>query len=264
MDKHQTFKAGCVQFDVKTGDIQSNLKTTRDAVIRLAEKGAIFAVLPELWSSGFDPYRMKGFAEKTPDIIKELSRLAEQNRIMIAGSMPELHNGRLYNTMFLVDQQGAVAASYRKIHLFPLMGEDACLNAGAKPVVCNTPVGIIGMMICYDLRFPELCRSLALKGAQIILASAQWPDLRIEHWDVLLRARAIENQVFVIACNRIGKEGDLSFSGHSQIISPSGKTLAKLENAPGEISADVDLTEIADLKRQFDTIVGRVSSAYEY
>jgi omega-amidase len=264
MKKNEMTKVGCVQFDVKQGDLQSNLITVHDAIIRLAGKGAVLAVLPELWSNGFDPSRMKSFAEKTPEVIKGLSRLAEGNRIMIAGSMPEFHDGHAYNTLFLIDEQGSVAGAYRKIHLFSPLGENACFKAGNRPAACRTSIGVVGMMICYDLRFPELCRSLALQGAQLIVVSAQWPESRIEHWDVLLRARAIENQVFIIACNRIGKYGDLCFPGHSQIISPSGKALTMLGDGPGEAFAELDLAEISILKRQFDIIGGRIPEAYEY
>lgn len=264
MGKPDMIKVGCVQFDVKPGDIQSNQQTVHDAIIRLAGKGAVLAVLPELWSSGFDPSRTKSFAEETPEIIKDFSCLAKRNRIMIAGSMPEIHDGHAYNTLFLIDEQGSVAGAYRKIHLFSPLGENACFKAGNRPVACRTSIGIVGMMICYDLRFPELCRSLALHGAQLIVVSAQWPESRIEHWDVLLRARAIENQVFIFACNRIGKGGELSFSGHSQIVSPSGKVLAMLKNKPGEVLAELDLSEIQILKSLFDSIGGRIPEAYEY
>jgi omega-amidase len=263
MDK-SIFKVGCVQFDVKQGDVQSNQKITHDAIIRLAEGGAALAVLPELWSCGFDLAGMKNFAEKTPGIIRDLSKLAVENRIMIAGSMPQFHDGHVYNTLFLIDENGSVTGEYRKIHLFPLLGEDAGFESGKRPVVCRTSIGVIGLMICYDLRFPELCRSLALQGAQIVLISAQWPAARIEHWDVLLRARAIENQIYIIACNRIGRDGDLSFSGHSQIISPTGKVISMLEDSADEVSAKLDLSEIATLKRQFDSVGGRIPDAYEY
>jgi omega-amidase len=213
---------------------------------------------------GFDPAGMNNFAEKTPGIIRNLSRLAIENRIMIAGSMPQCHKGHVYNTLFLIDENGSIAGKYRKIHLFPLLGEDASFKSGKRTAVCRTSIGAIGLMICYDLRFPELCRSLALQGAQIVVVSAQWPATRIDHWDVLLRARAIENQIYIIACNRIGREGDLSFSGHSQIISPTGKVISILEDCPGEVSAEIDLSVITTLKRQFDSVGGRIPDAYEY
>jgi len=94
-------------------------------------------------------------------------------------------------------------------------------------VVVETTLGDIGLMICYDLRFTELCRSLVLKGAQMVAVVAQWPAIRVAHWDVLLRARAIENQVFVFGVNRCGKDGALVYGGHSRIVSPWGEVLAR-------------------------------------
>jgi predicted amidohydrolase len=263
MTPTKNITAGFCQFDISVGELPANKQKAYHGIQRLSEMKTDIAVLPELWSSGFDPSRIKEHAEKTPVIINDLSKLAVDHRMMIAGSMPELQNGQAYNTLFLVDQNGSVAGSYRKIHLFPPLKEDDCFHAGDRPKVCSTSLGVIGMMICYDLRFPELARSLALQGAQIILVSAQWPEARIEHWDVLLRARAIENHIFIVACNRCGKEGGLSFSGHSQIISPSGTVLASLDGVPGTVTAEINLAEISSVKKQFDCLRGRVPAAYD-
>jgi omega-amidase len=256
------FNVGIIQFDIKAGENSINQQKAYASIQKLAGKKARIAVLPELWSSGFDPNGIKKHAEKTPEIVSDLSKLAIDHRMMIAGSMPELQNGHVYNTMFLIDENGSVAGSYRKIHLFPSLGENVCFHSGDRPVVCRTSFGVIGMMICYDLRFPELARSLALQGAQIIIVSAQWPETRIEHWDILLRARAIENHLFIIACNRCGKDGDLYFPGHSQIISPAGTVLATVDASPGIVVAGIDLTEISSIKNQFDCLLGRVPDAY--
>jgi omega-amidase len=118
-------------------------------------------------------------------------------------------------------------------------------------------MGELGMMICYDLRFPELCRILAASGACIILVSAQWPSRRIHHWNALLRARAIENQVFVVASNRCGRENDLEFPGHSQVISPLGDVLCFLDGNDGDVSEGfvaIDLNEITASRELFNTI----------
>jgi predicted amidohydrolase len=262
MNPTKNITVGVFQFDIKSGDISANQQKAYEGILRLSDMKTNIAVLPELWSSGFDPSRIKDHAEKTPEIISDMSKLAADHRMMIAGSMPEVHDKRVYNTLFLIDKNGSLAGSYRKIHLFPPLKENACFHAGSRPVVCKTSLGTIGMMICYDLRFPELARSHAMQGAQIILVSAQWPRSRIEHWDILLRARAIENHVFIIACNRCGQEGDLIFGGHSQIISPSGKVLAMLDAGPGTASTAIDFTEISTLKEQFDCIRGRMPEAY--
>jgi len=263
MQKKTNIKAGLIQFDVRLGDISANLQSAVDGIGRLADKGAELVVLPELWSCGFDTSRICDHAEKTPGLISELSGLAKKHHMMIAGSLPEIHEGCAYNTLYLVGQKGFVSGAYRKIHLFPPLGEPEYFTGGKDAVVCPTPFGDIGMMICYDLRFPELSRSLALKGAQIIVVSAQWPKSRIEHWDVLLQARAIENQVFMIACNRCGKDGGLEFCGHSQIISPSGKIMAMMDDRAGEALAEMDLNDIVTSRKHFDCLKDRVPAAYE-
>jgi len=117
-------------------------------------------------------------------------------------------------------------------------------------------------MICYDLRFPELCRSLALAGARLVIVSAQWPDVRIHHWDTLLKARAIENQIFVAASNRVGKDQGLSFNGHSQIISPDGKTLVKIIDKTDAAAAEIHFHEIDIIRKRFNCLTERQPSIY--
>lgn len=117
-------------------------------------------------------------------------------------------------------------------------------------------------MICFDLRFPELCRTLAIQGARIVLISAQWPQPRILHWDALLTARAIENQLFIVASNRVGKSGGLTFNGHSQIISPDGKLLSRIIDHPAETAARINFDEIDTLRNRFDCLSQRIPAAY--
>ena len=117
-------------------------------------------------------------------------------------------------------------------------------------------------MTCYDLRFPELCRSLALAGARMVIVSAQWPGSRIAHWDTLLAARAIENQIFMAASNRVGKDGDLTFNGHSQILSPNGEVLARIIDQTAETTAQINFSEIDMIRKRFDCLKERVPAAY--
>lgn len=234
-----------------------------NGIHRLGEREAQIAVLPELWSAGFDsPSKTIEQAEQTPKIIDMLSDLAKKYRMVIAGSLPEKSEGHLYNTMMVIDSDGTVAGSYRKIHLFSFIGEDNVFSAGNQAVVCSTSCGPIGLMICFDLRFPELCRSLALSGARIIIVSAQWPASRIHHWDTLLQARAIENQLFIAAANRVGKDADLLFNGHSQIISPDGKVLAKIIDQTDEATAEINFSEVDIVRNRFNCLTQRRISAY--
>jgi omega-amidase len=265
MKNPATITAGLIQFDVKTGDIDANLTSVINGIHRLVEKGAQIALLPELWSAGFDsPSMTKEQAKQTPRIIKTLSQLAIKHRVVIAGSLPEIFEDRLFNTMVVIDQDGTIAGQYRKVHLFSFIGEDKVFSAGKQAIVCNTSCGPIGLMCCYDLRFPELCRSLALQGARMVIISAQWPTSRVHHWDTLLQARAIENQIFIAASNRVGKDGDLTFNGHSQIISPDGIVLAKISDQTDATTARIDFSEIDILRERFNCITERQASAYTH
>jgi len=261
----ETIIAGILQFDVQTGDINTNLTSVINGIHRLSEKGAQITVLPELWSCGFDnPGVLIKHAGKTPQIIETLSTLAQKHRMIIAGSLPEKSGDRLYNTMVVIDKDGAITGQYRKIHLFSFINEDKAFSAGNQAVVCDTSCGPIGLMICYDLRFPELCRALAIAGARIVIVSAQWPESRITHWETLLQARAIENQIFIAASNRVGRDGDLAFNGHSQIISPDGAVLASIIDQASEKSALINFNEIEIIRNRFDFIKERMPSAYTY
>lgn len=255
--------AGYVQFDVKRGDIAANLDAAVDGLLRLKAAGADLGVLPEMWSCGFDYPDLNAHARKTPGILSRLGELAASQNMLVAGSLPELSGRQVFNTSYLIERTGAVAGSYRKVHLFAPIDETRHLTPGNRPVVCDTSLGGIGMMICYDLRFPELCRVLALKGAGIILVCAQWPASRASHWDVLLGARAIENQVFIIAANRCGADGALKFAGRSQIVSPSGNVLKVAGDGGCAETAALDLTLVESGRRQFNCLSDRVPEAYD-
>ena len=263
MKNPTSIKAGFVQFDVKSGDIESNLQSVQNSIKRLSDKGAQVAVLPELWPCGFDNLKIAGHAGKSPELIDCLRQLAQKHHMLIAGSMPQESHGQIYNTMVVIDKDGAIAGEYRKIHLFSSIGEDAVFSAGDRAVVCETSVGPVGLMICYDLRFPELCRLLALSGARLVIVSAQWPESRINHWDILLQARAIENQLFIVAANRVGRDDPLAFNGHSQIISPSGEILVKIIGQAGEGVANLNFKDIDMCRKQFNCLKERVPGAYK-
>lgn len=259
----ETLCAGLAQWDVQSGGIQANRTKAVDAIIRLAAAGADLAILPELWSCGFDHDQMASHAEKTPEIIKDLCALSQKYEILIAGSLPEADDGRIYNTLFVTDRNGSLAGKYRKIHLFKFNKEEKTFSPGDRALVCATTIGPIGLMICYDLRFPELCRHLAVSGARLVVVCAQWPESRIHHWDALLTARAIENQIFIAASNRVGTEGDLTFTGHSRIIAPDGALLACLQDTTDETTAQIDFSKIDEIRQCYDTISERVPPAYQ-
>lgn len=241
-------RAGVVQFDVVFGDVDANLEKAVEGVRRLAGEGADVVLLPEMWSSGFDYGRMDGHARRTHAILDHLGKIAAECRVAVAGSLPEVSENGVTNTLTLIDRHGRMVQKYSKIHLFSPGGEHDHFTGGRKAVVCDTDFGRVGFMICYDLRFPELCRKLVLSGATIILIAAQWPLSRQAHWETLVRARAIENQVFVIAANRCGKDERQPYAGHSMIVSPWGECLAKGGLDEADLLAELDSCEVARVR----------------
>lgn len=257
-----TVTASIFQFDIRKGDLSGNVKTALEGISRVGDQGADLLVLPELWSCGYDYPGLAAHAARTPEVLETLSRTAQEKGLVIAGSLPEADAEGIYNTLYVMDSKGGIAGKYRKTHLFSLIEEDRHFRAGSRAMVCDTAAGRLGLMLCFDLRFPELCRSLALQGAQIVIVPAQWPAARIHHWDILLRARAIENQLFVIGANRYGTDEDLVFNGHSGIISPAGEVQAFSAGPDTLVTATLDLSEIERVRQPFNCLSHRVPPVY--
>jgi len=256
-----SIQAAAIQFNVKQGDVDANLAYVRAALRRVAAQGAQLAVLPEMWSSGFAYRNLNELAQRTPGIVEELLELSRGLKLVIVGSMPEPHGEKVFNTIYVADN-GTLAGVYRKLHLFSLLGEDKAFDSGDSWLLADTSIGKVGVIICYDLRFPELTRRLALEGAEVICVPAQWPKPRQEHWRTLLRARAIENQLYVVACNACGQIGKLDFFGMSMIIDPKGELLAEAGEAEIEISATLDMQLMADWRAQIPCFNDRRPELY--
>jgi len=253
--------AAAVQFNIAMGDVDTNLEHALAALARVAGQGAQLAVLPEMWSSGYAYKQLSELAGETPHVLEALRRASAELEMVVVGSLPEKQGATIYNTAYVIDQ-GNVAGAYRKMHLFSMMGEDRFLGAGDSSLVLSTSVGRLGVAICYDLRFPELFRKMALEGAEIICLPAEWPKPRQEHWRTLLQARAIENQLFVAATNCCGPQGRLDFFGMSLLIAPRGEILAEGGYQDTELTATFDFQELADYRRQIDCYRDRRPEIY--
>jgi predicted amidohydrolase len=228
---------------------------------RVAAQGANLAVLPEMWSSGFAYKNLNELAGRTAGIVEELLELSQKLKLVIVGSMPEPHGEKVFNTVHVVDN-GELVGVYRKLHLFSLLGEDKAFDSGDAWLLAETSIGKIGVIICYDLRFPELSRRLTLEGASVICVPAQWPKPRQEHWRTLLRARAIENQLFIVACNACGQIGKLDFFGMSMIIDPKGEVMADAGETVCEIGAQLDMQAMAEWRAQIPCLNDRRPDLY--
>lgn len=254
-------RAAAVQFTIRLGDVDANVECVRTALRRCADMGANLAVLPEMWSSGFSYRDLNRLAGRSAILVDELLDLSKELKLVIVGSLPEPHGEKVFNTAHVIDN-GVVAGSYRKLHLFSLLGEDKAFDSGDSWLLADTTIGAVGVIICYDLRFPELSRRLALEGARIICVPAQWPRPRQEHWRTLLRARAIENQLFVVSSNTCGQVGKLDFFGMSMIVDPKGDILAEGGGEEALISADLDMEMMLDWRGQIPCFRDRRPELY--
>ncbi len=253
--------ASAIQFNIALGDVDSNLRTAIGSLRKVGEKGGHLAVLPEMWSSGYDYTNLSTLAERTPEVLDALRSVSSELGMVTVGSLAEKKDGALYNTAFVVDR-GEIVGSYRKLHLFSTMGEDRYLKSGESTLVVDTSAGRIGVAICYDLRFPELFRKLALEGAQILCLPAEWPKPRQEHWRTLLRARAIENQLFVAAANCCGIQGKLDFFGMSLLISARGEVLSEGGESDCELTAEFDFDDMDAYRSQIRCFIDRRPEIY--
>lgn len=256
------FNAGVIQFDVQKGDIQKNFETIEHQIKILSKDNVKLAVLPEMFTCSFDNQNLKDHAQQTDQILSRLSALAKKEQIAISGSLPVQKDKQIFNTMVFIDTDGDQKGSYEKLHLFRLTKEDEFYAAGSAVGVADTSLGKIGMMICYDLRFPELARSMVLEDIQLLLVSAQWPAARVHHWQTLLTARAIENQLYVIGTNRIGSEDELVFSGASMIVDPWGRTIVQGDSDQIAFWGEINMEKIGEARATIPCMTDRRDDIY--
>lgn len=219
-------KIGCIQLNVGFGKVEENFARAEDKIREATKQGAEIIVLPEMWNTGYALEKLPELADVDGERSKAfLSDLAKELGVHIVGGSVSTKKGdKFYNTMYTFDKNGELVGEYNKAHLFRLMDEHLYLEAGDE--MNRFALGDIEAagVICYDIRFPEWLRAHALEGAKVLFVPAQWPTPRIDHWKTLLQARAIENQCFVIAVNRISRKVE-NFNGQSMIIQPWGEVL---------------------------------------
>lgn len=251
------------QMDSLKGEPEANFETAAALAAEAARRGSQLLMLPELWGSGLDVARHQAYATLTNQgLFARVAALAAEHRLYICGSLLSRADGGSANTIAFFGPDGRIVTEYRKLHLFRLMDEDKWLVPGDRPALAEGPWGLAGLAICYDLRFPELFRHYALAGARVIFLPAAWPHPRLAHWRTLLRARAIENQMFVVACNRAGTSDGTTFFGHSTVIDPWGERLVEAGEQPGLFTVDLDLTQVETVRRRIPVFQDRRSDVY--
>ena len=273
-------KIGVIQLDAQ-GDHAANLDVAEAMVCQAADAGAGYVALPEQFHLRVGRGAGRRYVETAAcyhDTVARFARLCAQREItLLMGSVtePSPDPQRAYNTSALLGPDGSVLAAYRKLHLFDVaVGDDVAeqeskrFMAGDTVVSCQSPVGHMGLTICYDLRFPELYRALALRGVQVAAVPSNFTRPTGEaHWLALLRARAIENSMFIIAPNQCGaftgpRGGGFTAYGHSAVIDPWGRVLLEMDDRPGIGYAEVDPQVVTQMRDAIPVLQNRRPEAY--
>lgn len=251
------------QIDILFGSPDQNLEIARKMVAAAARHGAALVVLPELWSTGYDLQRAHEISDPLGEgIYAHLASLAREHGIAVAGSTLARRANHPTNTATVYGPDGALLAIYDKLHLFGLMHENQFLAAGSTPAVFDAPWGRSALAICYDLRFPELFRAYALQGAGVMIVPAEWPHPRLEHWRTLVQARAIEDQCFMIAVNRVGQDPNNTFCGHSLVVDPWGQILVEGGEEAELLFATLDLDLVEVVRTRMSVLRDRRPDLY--
>jgi len=237
-------------------------RVERAMALLRAQRGADVVVLPELWVQGGFAFRT--FAETAEPldgpIVGALSAAARDlGGWLHGGSIVErADDGRLYNCSLLFQPDGTLAATYRKIHLFGFSGgETTVLTAGTEVVTADVEGVTMALGTCYDLRFPELFRRYVDRGAEVFLLPAAWPTPRIGHWSLLARARAVEDQAYVVACNGTGEQDGLRLGGRSAVVDPWGVVLAEAGDDEQVLVVEIDPALVAKTRADFPVLADR-------
>lgn len=259
-------KVSIIQMNVRLAEPEYNFSHAEELIRRAAVDKPDVICLPETWNTGFFPRKnLEGLSDRDGGAVKRrIGSLAKELGINIAaGSIANVRQGGIYNTAYIFDREGDCVAEYDKTHLFTPLGEQEYFKCGGHTAHFRLDGVACAMVICYDIRFPELIRTLTLRGVDVLFVAAQWPLLRKGHWQVLNRVRAIENQCFVIAANGCGTAGDTIFAGCSAAIDPWGETITGAGESEEILSAKLDLGMIRGIRESINIYRDRRPDLYD-
>lgn len=257
-------KIGVVQMDAPAGQAVSNMSKVSRYAKQAARENCDVVVFPEMVDTGYNMDAISSTAaawdEKPFQVV---CAAALDNHIHIICNISERVDGNIYNTTAVVDPSGAFIGKYRKMHLaaYPPLHEDSCITPGDGLAVVRIKDIRMGLLICYDLRFPEMSRSLVLDGAEALVLCSAWPFPRHRHLNTLIQARAIENQVYFVAANRVGSEERVTFCGSSCIVDPYGITVAAAsEEKETLITAEIDTEAVSGVRARMPVLDHRTET----
>ncbi|WP_174733706.1 carbon-nitrogen family hydrolase [Mesobacillus harenae] len=258
-------KIALLQMDIAFGSPEANYQEAEKLIQQASSENPDIIVLPELWTTGYDLENLTKTADPNAEkAITFLRAAAERTGShFVGGSIANLTESGIKNTLLVVDKNGSFIHEYSKLHLFKLMDEHHYLSAGDKKGLFNLNGRKFAGMICYDIRFPEWIRSHTSRGAEALFVVAEWPLARLEHWRALLISRAIENQSFVIACNRAGSDPKNQFAGHSLVIDPWGEVIAEAGEQQEILTAEIDLDKVQEVRKMIPIFEDRRPEFYD-
>lgn len=268
------FRLSVCQFEVHD-DKSKNIESAIKALAQASADGAGIAVLPEMFNCPYNVSRFGRYAENidTGETIKAISGTAASlNMYVAAGSVPELSGGRIYNTSILFDRKGQIIAYHRKMHLFDInienmirFKESDSISAGNRVTVADTDLCKMGMAICYDLRFPELFKLMSLAGAKVIIVPAAFNMVTgPAHFELLVRTRALDNQVYVVAAAQAyNGNADYKAYGHSMVADPWGRIVCEAGNSTEMISCEINPDLIEKVRRDLPILKQMRNDVYE-
>ncbi len=258
-------KVTCIQMDMQFCNPEENFRKAATLIENAMKDAPDVLVLPELWNTGFFPKEnLPDLCDREGQRVKQvIGSLAQKHKVnIVAGSVADLRDGKIFNTCYVFDRTGDCIATYDKTHLFSPMDENKFFTAGDH--LCRFSLDGVhcGVIICYDIRFPELSRALALEGIDCLFMLAQWPIERVEHLRTLCAARAIENQVFLILCNSCGEAGLTNYAGHSAIFDPAGVAICQTDRQETAISSHLDLSQLTTIRNSINVFADRRPDLY--
>lgn len=258
-------KISVIQMDMQAANPDYNFAHAEELVRAAAAGRPDVVVLPETWNTGFFPREnLAAYCDRDGQRVRSvfgpLARELDVN--IVAGSVSNLRGDQVCNSAYVFDRQGGLVAEYDKTHLFTPMGEHQFYQAGGNLCTFELDGRRCGLIICYDLRFLELVRSLALTGLDLLFVPAQWPAKRRFHWVTLNTARAIENQMFVVACNSCGRFDETQYGGSSLILDPWGETIAAAGQGEETISGELDFSIIEGIRSSINVYNDRRPDLY--
>ncbi|HWR67183.1 MAG TPA: nitrilase-related carbon-nitrogen hydrolase [Bellilinea sp.] len=260
-----SIKIALAQFEINLGNPQVNWHAGQEYIHQAAQENCRLVQLPELWISGYDLPRREMYSQRVTEWSDQLQSLADKHDMTIGGSMITREGDQFFNTYLLFRPGQPRPAGYHKTHLFRLLDEQDYFTPGEDLAVVDLGWCKVGLALCYDLRFPELIRAYTAREIDCLLVAAEWGQKRSDHWRTLLKARAIENQIFIAATNGIGQVYENQLAGYSAVIDPWGTVLAEAEsNQPALLTAEIDLSEIQRVRQVVPSTADRRTALYRH